>query len=207
MRFCNNTISAAPIGRPYERAGAAQDDHQQHFGRADHVDVIRADEAVEIDVEAAREPGECRRHHEGNKLVAPYIVPQHQHPGFALADAAQDVAKGRSDDADQHHRADNKKEQDEIVERRVVGHRPREAQVRSWDLGKPVIAAGERTPAEGDPPYNLRQRQGDHQEIAASGAQRQQAEHNARRARPSLSRREGRATRSSPAFNASRPVV
>ena len=83
---------------------------------------------------------------------------------------------GERDNAYEQQRAAGGEEQNEIIEGRAVGQRPGQAQVRSRHIRKAVVAAGQRSPAEGNSPHHLRQRQRDHQEVAASRAQRQQTE-------------------------------
>ena len=93
---------------------------------------------------------------------------------FVFADRQQNAAERRAQQQPHDAGGQSEAQQHEIVERLVVAQYvdPGEAEIERHALpaGQPVIAAGERHPAEGDEVEYLAEGNGDHREVNAAQA-------------------------------------
>ncbi|MGY4346859.1 hypothetical protein ACVWXM_003326 [Bradyrhizobium sp. GM7.3] len=139
-----------------------------HRGRADEIGVVGEQRAGEAAHHA--------RDDEADQLVAFRGKADRLHALLVGAQALQDEAKARIDDApDQEDHAEQAGEA-EIIELRAVRQINQPGEVAALVDGEAVIAAITRQP-RGDVIGHLRERQRDHDEIDAAGAQRQRADH------------------------------
>src|SRR6266581_993966 len=167
---------------PVERPHPAEQRHDQHLGRLGPVSEVGEDAAVEDAGEAAREPGERPRQHEGGQLVAPHVYADELGALGVLSDRREHAPEGRADHAPedpeaarhQHHR-----QQIEVIARAEAAQQRQRAhprQVGIGDLGHPLLAAGDFVPLEADRPDDLREGQREHREVDAREAHAEEAE-------------------------------
>ncbi len=120
----------------------------------------------------------------------PHVVPERAHASRLVARSLQGRAKGRGDEARHEGDGDDRDHQAEVVERRraveidAERRRPRQA-------AQAVVTVGHRHPAQCRSPEHLREREGQHQEAEAGGAQRDQAERRRHQRRADQRRRRG----------------
>ena len=106
--------------------------------------------------------------------MQPRIVAEDPHAQLALADTFEAAAKRRSHQDVKRQQRGCEKAEDQKEERPLVGQV--EPETRPGGDIDAVVAAGERVPAISEPPDALAERQRDHQEIDAAGADREQPE-------------------------------
>src|SRR6266508_1815155 len=150
--------------RADERPRAAQRHHQERLHRGHELHVDGAHEAVVVGPEHAREAGERAGEHEGQVLVEPDVVPERPHPGLALADALEPEPEGRAHEEPEEGPRDHRRDEGEVEERQRPPEAPRQPEVGPRHARDPVIALGQRYPAEGEPPDHHAQGERDHQE-------------------------------------------
>ncbi len=161
--------------RSGERAGAAQDRHQQDLRRLLQRDRMRAQEQVVIDVEQARDRGPEPREYEGDEPDQPDIVAEHAHAARLVACAHQARAERRAGEAPDAEQRDREHDQSEIVEAlRIVDVDAERHRARR--VADAVVTAGKRIRAIGDAPDDLAERERDHHEAEPGCTQRKHAE-------------------------------
>ena len=161
--------------RAEQRAHAAEQGHQDHL--AGHVPV-RIGERGQLEhhgLGRPRQAGQRRRDDEGQQLVRIDVVAERHRARLVLADRLEHLAVGRMDGALDDREAEHEHRQHDVVQRQVVLHVDQAEQVAARHALQAVLAAGERRLDE-DEEHHLRQRQGDHREVDALPADRQQAE-------------------------------
>lgn len=138
----------------------------------------------------SRPPHEARasgRDHEGCQLVAVDVVADGGGAQRIVPDRTEDGADRRADDPERDDDADEVAERDELIERPAIGEvqcGETEVEARCRYARQAVLAAGEvRERVELDEEKYLRDRHGDHGEIDACAAQRDQADQIAGRRR------------------------
>ena len=168
--------------RTGERRGAAEDRHQQDFGRLLQGERMRAEKQVVVDEEHACDRAPEAGHDECEQLNEPHVVPEHSHAPRLILGAHEARAERRTRKSPEEEKRDREHDQGEIVE--ACGIPDIEAERHGpGGIRDAVVAAGERIRAIGDPPHDLSDRERDHDESEAGRAQRQ-------------ARRTGRRTRS-----------
>src|SRR5215472_12388777 len=160
-----------------ERARGADQHHNEHLGRDRYAQCGRTHEAVEVDEEFAGDAGEERRNDRGEILIVPDGVSERSHPRFVLAHALERITDGRAHE-DPESNCGYKEHEKGQVEESTGGCEQRGEPGQAWpfETRQAIVAAGQLRPAHGQAPEQLRERQGDHQVVAARGSQREQIE-------------------------------
>ena len=160
-----------PRNGPRIVPGAADDRHQRRFDRHRERGRRRVDEAIEVDVEHARDAGDQARQHERHVEMLADIVAHAAHARLARLDAAQRQAEGRR----HQHPIGGGDDQHDGKHDVVVAGRVRDSQAPDRgkrNTGHAVVAAGERGPAIGDAPDDVAERERDQDEVDAARAHR-----------------------------------
>ena len=122
----------------------------------------------------AGEPGQRRRQHEGEQLVAIGVVAERDRARLVLADRLQHLAERRMDDAvDEQEAGDEDRQHDVVHAPDVVDRSSSAEELAARHRLDAVLAAGERR-LQAEEVHHLRQRQRDHREVDALAADRQQ---------------------------------
>ena len=164
------TTMAAPTIGPEQGAAAARNHHQQRFGRGGQRHHLRADELVVVEEQQARDAGPETREHDGEIADQPDVVAECGHAPGLVARAGKADAERRARE-DRHGRdSDQEHEQRGVVEGRCTAQADAE-RCRPRRHVDAVVAVGQARPAVGDAPQDLADRQRDHEEADAGGAQ------------------------------------
>ncbi len=185
-------MTAAPIDGAEQRASAPQGHHEQGLDGHGQVEIGGRHEAVVVAQSTPANPADRPRDDEGDVLVQPHVVAERAHARLALADADQGVPERRADDHAQHHEGQHEPGQDQVVEGNGRCEGPRQAEIGPRHRRDAVVALGQRHPAIGQPPDHHAERQGDHQEVDAGGAQGHQPEDGGHRRSQDDAHHEGR---------------
>src|SRR2546425_3134323 len=166
-----------PDARPVEAPHAAEERHDEHFGRLRPVCEVGEDAPVEDAEESAGEPREGSGQHEGSELVPADVDADELGALGVLPDRRQDAAEGRPHDPVQGEQARRHQHQrHEVVvlrspppaEQRYPRAPPLDpAEIRIGDLRHALLAPGDLVPLEADRPHDLREGQRQHREIDA----------------------------------------
>ena len=169
--------------RPEQRPAAAQRDHQQDLDRGGQLQVGRADEAVVVRPQHAREPAHAARDDETEVLVQPHVIAERPHARLALADAHERLPERRAHDRAQDDEGQKECDEREIVEGDALAERPGKAQLGAWHARDAVVALGQRHPAMRQAPHDHAEGQRDHQKVDAGRPQGDEPEERRHRRR------------------------
>src|SRR5262245_35334669 len=152
----------------------AEDRHQQRVDRGRQLGIDGADDTRGVRPQHAGEAAEGPGDDEGEIFVQPRIVAEDLHAQLALADADQAAPEWRANQREHDQQRNRKQAEHQVEKRHLVG----EVDNKLGALAQidAVVAAGQRVPAIGQAPHALSQRQGDHEEIYAGGADGEKAE-------------------------------
>ncbi|MNQ28018.1 hypothetical protein D3C85_412870 [compost metagenome] len=156
-------------------ADAAEQGHQDHLAGHVPVGVGQRGQLEHHGLGRPGQAGEGRRDDEGQQLVGVDVVAQRDRPRLVVADRLEHLAVGRVDGALDHREAEHEHRQHEVVHRQVARQVEQAEQVAARHALQTVLAAGERRLHEHEE-HQLGQRQGDHREVDALAADRQEAE-------------------------------
>ena len=174
--FFSSRNIAEPIAGPDDRAGAAEDHHDDRVAGQRPVQDVARHERVLQRVEAAADARDRAGHRERDELEALHRVAGRAHPLLVLADADEDRPERRRDQPTQEPQHQHEAGGHDVelhvalVERQAEQRRPAEA-------GQPVGAAGHAAPLDRDRHQELRERHRQHQERDAADANREEADH------------------------------
>src|SRR5690606_25070848 len=134
-----------------------------HRGRQYHV--LRADDAGRVRPKDTGKAAEGAGDDEGDVFVQPRIVAENLHSQLALANAHEAAPERRAHDRVHHNERQGEDDEYDVEEGDLIAKV--EAELRARLQVDAIVAAGERVPAIGEPPYALSERQRDHEEINA----------------------------------------
>src|SRR5437899_400862 len=121
--------------------------------------------------------------HEAEILVQPHVIAKRAHARLALANPDKRLPERRPHDRAEHDQGQQESSEGEVVERDPARERPRQPEVGARDAGDAVVALGHRDPPMREPPDDHAERQGDHEEVDAARAQREEPEDRSDRGR------------------------
>ena len=156
-------------------ADAAQQGHQDHLSGHVPVGIGQRRKLEHHCLGRASQAGQSRGDDEGQQLVRVDVVAQRDRPRLVFANRLEHLTVGRMDGALDDHEAKHEHRQHEVVQGHVVLHVEQTEQMPARYALHAVFATGKRRLDE-DKEHHLRQRQGDHREVDALPANRQQAE-------------------------------
>src|SRR5215813_2203326 len=177
--FTQKDDDAGADGATDQRSRASKDDHQQGVDRGGQNQIFGTDVTVRMGPQNSREPAESAGNDESNVFVQPGIVAKNTHSDFSLANAFETSPERRLNQDIEHCQRRDKETEHHIKVGDVVG----KSDAEFGPAGKidAVVAAGHGIPPVGEPPHALPKGEGDHQEIHASRADREQSEDRRRR--------------------------